>query len=107
VFVSFPSAGTAIYGFIDLLFVEEGGLVIVDYKTDAIDEEPSESKREQYSLQAGIYALAASSTTGKPVKEVVLMFLRKPLELCFTDIPALVARAERAIDAVVARPVGP
>jgi ATP-dependent exoDNAse (exonuclease V) beta subunit len=107
VFVSFPSAGTAIYGFIDLLFVEEGGLVIVDYKTDAIDEEPSDGKREQYSLQAGIYAVAASSITGKPVKEVVLMFLRRPLELSFTDIPSLTARAERAIDAVVARTVGP
>jgi ATP-dependent helicase/nuclease subunit A len=97
VFVSFPSAGTAIDGFIDLLFEEDGGLVIVDYKTDAIDEEPSESKREQYSLQAGIYALAASRITGKPVKEVVLMFLRKPLELSFTDIHELVRRAEIAI----------
>jgi len=97
VFVSFPYNGTSIDGFVDLLFEEDGGLVIVDYKTDAIDEDPSESKREQYSLQAGIYALAVSRITSKAVKEVVLLFLSKPLELSFKDIPSLMVKAEVAV----------
>jgi len=94
VFVSFPYNGTSIDGFVDLLFEEDGGLVIADYKTDAIDEDPSDSKREQYSLQAGIYALAVSRITGKTVKEVILLFLSKPLELSFKDISSLMVKAE-------------
>ena len=96
VFVSFPYNGTSIEGFVDLLFEEDGRLVIADYKTDAIDEDPSDNKREQYSLQAGIYALAVSKITGKSVKEVVLLFLSKPLELSFKDISSLMVKAEVA-----------
>jgi ATP-dependent helicase/nuclease subunit A len=98
VFVSAPAGERSIEGFIDLLFEEEGGFVIVDYKTDAIDEEPSESKKEQYSLQAGVYALALSRVTKKPVKEVILLFLNGPKELSFTDTGRLIDDAEKAVD---------
>jgi ATP-dependent helicase/nuclease subunit A len=97
VFVSFPYNGTSVEGFVDLLFEEDDGLVVADYKTDAIDEEPSQAKRAQYSLQAGIYALAVSRITGKPIKEVVLLFLSKPTEIVFKEIPALMIKAEDAI----------
>lgn len=96
VYVNARLENCSVDGFIDLLFEEEDGFVIVDYKTDDVDEEPSEDKSEQYSIQAGIYALAAHRVTGKPVKEVILLFLRAGKEISFTNLEKLMAAAERA-----------
>jgi ATP-dependent helicase/nuclease subunit A len=101
VFVSAPLDECSIDGFIDLLFEEDDGLVIVDYKTDAIEEIPSETKNEQYSLQAGIYALATNRVTGKSIKEVVLIFLKTPKEISFKDLSNRMILAERAAKKVI------
>jgi hypothetical protein len=87
VFVSVPVESGLVEGFVDLMFEEEGGLVIADYKTDALEDEADAIKRqEQYSLQAGAYAFIVSSVTHKPVKEVVLVFLRSGRQISVTDI---------------------
>ncbi len=87
VFVSAPVESGLVEGFVDLMFAEAGGLVIADYKTDALEDEADAIKRqEQYSLQAGAYAFIVSSVTHKPVKEVVLVFLRSGKQISVTDI---------------------
>jgi ATP-dependent exoDNAse (exonuclease V) beta subunit len=98
VFVSAPLNKCSVNGFIDLLFEEDGGFVIVDYKTDDIDEIPSRTKYAQYSIQAGIYALATSRVLGKPIKEVILLFLKGQKEISFKDLDHQMALAEKAVD---------
>ncbi|NLA10767.1 MAG: UvrD-helicase domain-containing protein [Firmicutes bacterium] len=63
-------------GIIDLLFREEEGLVIVDYKTDV--GEP-ERRWEGYQRQGAVYGLAMAAITGLPVKEISFLFVREGL----------------------------
>ena len=96
-YVSAPAEGRLLEGFVDLLFEEDGEVVLVDYKTDALeaDEEPP----ERYRLQGGAYALAVRLATGRPVKEVSLLFLRPARAATFTDVDALCAEAQAALAA--------
>lgn len=98
VFVSVPIDEGYVEGFIDLLFEENGGLVIVDYKTDVLGSDDLETaKHQQYALQSGIYAFAIGQATGKLVREVVLVFLRSGKEIAVGDIDfAKVKAADRA-----------
>jgi ATP-dependent helicase/nuclease subunit A len=69
-----------IEGYIDLAVLDDGpegpGLVIVDYKTDAVaDADALAAKAARYRLQGATYALAAERSTGLPVRRVVLCFL--------------------------------
>jgi ATP-dependent helicase/nuclease subunit A len=97
VYVSAQTESGLVDGFVDLLFEEEDGLVVVDYKTDTIDEEPAESKVYLYSLQAGIYALITQQVTEKRVKEVVLLFLKGPKEVQFTNLVEQMEIAKKAV----------
>ena len=57
--VTAPMERGVIEGFIDLLFEEDDGFVIVDYKTDALRSgDEIEKAMQRYRLQAGGYALA-------------------------------------------------
>ena len=63
--------GVIVEGYIDLLYGDEQGYVVVDYKTD---QQPDlEVVRAQYELQGGAYALAVEQATGAPVREVVFV----------------------------------
>lgn len=87
VFVSVAVDGGLVEGFIDLLFEDDDGLVIVDYKTDTLnDESELPEAQEKYKLQGGAYAFSVEEATGKPVKEVVLIFLRSGRELTVSDL---------------------
>ncbi len=74
--------GSYIEGTMDLLFVEDGRLVVVDYKTDARPEGGFGVLARGYAGQALTYAVAAEKTTGLPLSEVVLLFLsgEEPVE---------------------------
>ena len=72
--------GATIEGKMDLVFEEKDGLVIVDYKTNLIEAGGTAKLREQYRGQAGAYGLALAAVAEKPVKEVVLLFMRGPKE---------------------------
>jgi ATP-dependent exoDNAse (exonuclease V) beta subunit len=52
--------GTIVEGVVDLAFEEEGGWVVVDFKTDA----ELEAKLELYERQVGLYAAAIAAATG-------------------------------------------
>lgn len=63
-----------IQGIIDAFFEEEGELVLVDYKTDAVSEE--ETLKKRYQIQLAYYKRALEQMTGKRVKEVYLYSFR-------------------------------
>jgi ATP-dependent exoDNAse (exonuclease V) beta subunit len=101
--VGAPIGDTVLEGFIDLLFEEEDGLVIVDYKTDALEkDEEMDAAMARYRLQGAAYALALQQASGKPVKEVLFLFLR-PLEV--RPIPDLEA-AMRDVESAIGRYLG-
>ncbi len=67
-------------GRMDLLFVQDGRIVIVDYKTDDVSPDAIEAAVESHRSQAEIYAAAATKATGLPVAEVVFVFPRAARE---------------------------
>jgi ATP-dependent exoDNAse (exonuclease V) beta subunit len=95
--VAAPVGGTVLDGFIDLLFEEDGGLVVVDYKTDTLETEEEIAERvRHHRLQAGAYALTVQAATRRTVKEVVFLFLQPKGEASVPDLPAAIAEAEAA-----------
>jgi len=98
VFVSTSVEGRLLEGIMDIIFEDKDGLIIADYKTDAIDnEEELLKKRETYALQAGLYALMAQQATGRKVKGVVMLFLRSKREEAPPDIERLIEEVRTKI----------
>ena len=101
--VAGPVGDGIVEGFIDLLFKEEDGFVIVDYKTDALgSDEEIERAMARYRLQGGGYALALSRATGATVKEVSFLFLEPSREVTVKDLSIAVTDAENAALALFA-----
>jgi len=66
-----------IEGFVDLAFEEDGGLVIVDFKTDDVPSGADvERALARYAPQGAAYALLLEAATGLRVTEVHFLFLR-------------------------------
>ena len=91
--VAVPVGEGALEGFIDLLFEEDDGLVVVDYKTDSIEADRTQDAMRRYELQAGSYGLAVQKATGMKVKEIVFLFLRPRSEAVVANIQELAERA--------------
>jgi ATP-dependent exoDNAse (exonuclease V) beta subunit len=71
-----PGTGLSVEGFIDLLYEDAGGLVIVDYKTDSVRSEPDvEATLGRYRLQGATYALALEETLHARVAACVFVFV--------------------------------
>ena len=70
-----------IQGMVDAWFLEDGEIVIVDYKTDAVAKGQEQMLIERYQTQVRQYALALGRLTGKKVKEVCLYSVRLGKEL--------------------------
>jgi ATP-dependent exoDNAse (exonuclease V) beta subunit len=84
-------------GRIDLLFEEDGGLVIVDFKTDRVTAAEARARiAGDYRTQALVYAWAAKQATGMEVREVVFLFARPEpaLECAIAVDAAFMAEAE-------------
>ena len=94
--VATPIGSGSLQGFIDLLFDEPDGLVVVDYKTDAIAAREATDAVARYRLQGGAYAYAAQEVTGRPVKEVVFLYLQPQQEV---KLEGLARAMEEAVDA--------
>ena len=84
--VAAPVGDGSLHGFIDLLFEEKNGLVVVDYKTDSVTEEQLPEVIDRYRLQGGAYAHAIAQITGKPVREVVFLYLQPKSEVVLPDL---------------------
>lgn len=77
VYVAVPVDGIVLEGFIDLLYETDGGLVVVDYKTDAVpDEEEIARAMARYRLQGAAYALAVERALGRPVVACRFVFVQ-------------------------------
>ena len=58
--------GLTLEGYVDLVFRDERGLVVVDYKTDAIGDEAELARRlDHYRIQGAAYALAVARRSGR------------------------------------------
>lgn len=61
-----------VQGIIDAYFEEEGELVLVDYKTDYVEQGQGEELAKRYRTQMIYYARALEQLTGKTVKEKII-----------------------------------
>ncbi len=78
VHVGTPLEGAVVEGYIDLLAEEDGDLVVVDYKTDALAGRTAEAATARYRAQAATYALALEATTGRTVRRCVFVLTSLP-----------------------------
>ncbi len=62
-------------GVIDCMIEENGGITIIDYKTDRVRGDETLERAKGYAKQLEAYAYAAQRMTGRPVRECVLYFL--------------------------------
>ena len=92
--VAAPVGDGSLHGFIDLLFEEGDGLVVVDYKTDAVTSAELPEVIDRYRLQGGAYAYAISQITGKPVKEVVFLYLQPNREVALANLAGAMMEAQ-------------
>lgn len=70
-------------GIIDCFFEEDDEIVLLDYKTDYVEEGNEESIKERYRVQIQYYKEAIEKITGKKVKEsyLYLFYLDKEIEM--------------------------
>ncbi len=80
---TYKDNGTLFEGVMDVVFKEEDGLVVLDFKTDLIKKDDLTSKIEHYKAQVKVYSDAIKTIFGKPPKEVILFFLHlmKPISV--------------------------
>lgn len=74
-------------GRVDLVYEDNGGYVVVDYKSDEVTTDVDAVKAhamEQHSGQAEIYAEALSAALGRPVSKVVFVFARVGVDVSMT-----------------------
>jgi ATP-dependent exoDNAse (exonuclease V) beta subunit len=86
-----------IRGQVDLWFEENGELVVVDYKTDAVSAAEAPLRARDYALQLRLYAMAIERVTGRAPDRAWLHFLRPnvPVEVDLT--PSLIESPEQLV----------
>lgn len=70
---NFKNEQIVVQGAVDCMFIEDGGVVIVDFKTDRVNDE--KKLIDCYAEQLNIYAMACEKITGLPVKEKIIYSL--------------------------------
>ncbi|MCR5234629.1 MAG: helicase-exonuclease AddAB subunit AddA [Lachnospiraceae bacterium] len=78
----FSFDGLLIQGIIDAYFIEDGKIVIVDYKTDRVDD--ADELKERYHVQLEYYARALTEMTGREIGELIIYSTRHN---CTVNIP--------------------
>ena len=99
--VAVGMGGGSLHGFIDLLFEEPDGLVVVDYKTDSLRKDETAEAVQRYRLQGGAYAHAIQQLTGKPVKEAIFLYLRSQQEEPLPDLHQAMLDAQAAAESLL------
>lgn len=96
VYVGCPFGDGVLEDFVDLLYRDDDGLVVVDYKTDSWRADADlDAKVDRYRVQLGAYAYAVSRVVDEPVTRAVLLFLsptravERAVDLTSVDVPAL------------------
>ena len=70
----FPDGPELLEGVIDLVFEEEGSLVLVDYKTDAIAPEQALAQAAHHAPQLQLYGRGLAQALGLSVRERLVLF---------------------------------
>ena len=73
-YVGTTACDRVLEGFIDLLYRDDG-LVIIDYKTDAVPATALNQRVAFYRPQMAAYATALQAATNEPVTRCILLFL--------------------------------
>tara|TARA_Y100001970_G_C14255571_1_gene875114 strand:+ start:3014 stop:6361 length:3348 start_codon:yes stop_codon:yes gene_type:complete len=87
--VACPMGDQIIEGYVDLVYETDGGLVVIDYKTDLIQQSEIEAKVDHYRLQGATYAVALEKATRLPVIQVSFAFLSTDSDAVFAPLPDL------------------
>jgi len=102
VYVATPVDGVLVEGFIDLLYEDqdEGGYVVVDYKTDAVPSAGAVDEAvSRYRPQLAAYALALNAQLPHPIVRASLLFLgpATALERSLDDLAGAVEGVRAAV----------
>ena len=83
---AFEHDGVLLHGRFDLFRLADGRALVVDYKTNRLEDlTPEEALEDDYSLQRLVYALAAFRAGAEEV-EVVYVFLERPEDVVAADL---------------------
>jgi ATP-dependent helicase/nuclease subunit A len=101
--VGAPVEGVILEGFIDLLYEDpDGRLVVLDYKTDAVKGAHLEERAARYRLQGGVYALLIGQVTGREVARIEFVFAHAGETRTVADVAVAAAEVRTAIGTVAA-----
>ena len=93
-----PRGNVAIEGIIDLLYLDDDQLVILDYKSDDVSRDHELRQRmHHYQWQGAAYAYAVEEATGKTVKDVRFLFVQKDQAVSITNLRELMGRLPEVI----------
>jgi ATP-dependent helicase/nuclease subunit A len=70
----FPDGAHLVEGIVDLVFEEDGQLVVVDYKSDAITEDQALAQAAHHAPQLQLYGRGLAQAAGLPVRERLVLF---------------------------------
>jgi ATP-dependent helicase/nuclease subunit A len=70
----FPDGAYLVEGKVDLVFEEDGQLVVVDYKSDAIADEQALAQAAHHAPQLQLYGRGLTQALGLPVRERLVLF---------------------------------
>ena len=102
---AFEHDGVLLHGRFDLFRLADGRVLVVDYKTNRLEDlTPEEALEDDYSLQRLVYALA-SFRAGAEEVEVAYVFLERPEDVVRRtfvrdEVPGLEAELSAAIAAI-------
>jgi ATP-dependent helicase/nuclease subunit A len=89
VYVGVPYGDGVLEGYIDLLYRDDDGLVVVDHKTDAWRSDADlDAKVERYALQLQAYAHAVAEATGEKVARTLLLFTAESTAAVVREVPS-------------------
>ena len=88
-----------IEGIIDLLYLDnDNHLVIVDYKSDMVDDEAAvQAKMDYYQWQGAAYAAAVERAACRRVRDVQFLFVRREEARSIPNLPELLKRLPEMI----------
>jgi ATP-dependent helicase/nuclease subunit A len=100
-YVASPVGPHTLEGYVDLIYRTPAGLVVVDYKTDAVADADLDDALARYRLQGASYALAVAQATGEPVVRCVFLFLGRDgaREIEVNDLGAAVETVRSHLEA--------
>jgi ATP-dependent helicase/nuclease subunit A len=70
----FADGADLVEGIVDLVFEEDGALVVVDYKTDGIEPGQALEQALHHAPQLQLYGRGLALATGQPVRERLVLF---------------------------------